>query len=283
MDPLRYCQDKVAPEGSTGYYTVLFQPPRHRNALLAFMALERELQEVVEECSEPAVAMHKLSFWREQLANLINGDASHPVCVTLLNSTRSGDARAVEDGVIDAVLLERLLRGVTERINLAQVPSIESLDSSCRETAGVVGECMAGIIAPGNTEVAGHNALAGAAVERVRLLQLPRRAGRPPHSGVPLEVLTRSGATPSQVDAGGDNEPLQALRRELLANARETVANALKSLGTNRGLAATRLRLGLTETRTLQRDGYEPDGSTGRSLPITLLWNAWRSRPRATH
>lgn len=271
MDPLRYCRDKAAPDGSTGYYTVLFQPPRHHNALLALLALERELQEVVEECSEPAVAHHKLAFWREQFANLLAGEASHPVCVAMLRSSAS---------TTDAGVLAKLLRGVAERINLAQIPNLAALDASCRATAGVVGECMAGIIAPGDANVAERNALAGAAVERVRLLRLPRRAGRPPHAGVPLELLTRSGATPSQVDARGNGEALQALRRELLENARDTVTAARTALPSTRGLAATRLRLGLSEAKKLLSSGYVSDGSAARPLPLSLLWSAWRSRPR---
>lgn len=224
MDPFRYCRDKAAPEGSTGYYTVLFQPQPQRDALLALMALERELQEVVEECSEPAVALHKLAFWREQLANVLAGEASHPVCVAMLHSGAS---------VTSAELLERLLRGVAERINLAQIPSEADLNASCRATAGVVGECMAGMIAPGDTQAAADNAVAGAAAERVRLLRLPRRAGRPPHSGIPMELLTQSGATPSQVDAGGSAQPLQTLRRELLRRALAALANARAALNGN--------------------------------------------------
>lgn len=271
MGPMHYCREKAAADGSTGYYTLIFQPLPQRDALLALLALERELQEVVEECSEPAVAFHKLAFWREQLANLLEGDASHPVCVALLRTGASATS---------AELLERLLLGVADRINVAQIASEADLDESCRATAGVLGECMAAIIAPGDTALAQDTATASAAAERVRLLGLPRRAGRPPHSSVPLELLTRSGATPAQVDAGGSGESLQTLRGELLRRARAALASARAELRSSRGLAATRLRLRSIEARSLQRSGYVSEGSARGPLPIALLWGAWRTRPR---
>jgi len=271
MDPYAYCRDKAAPEGSPGYYTVLFQPPAARAALLALLALERELQELVEDCSEPSVAEHKLGFWRQQLAGLAAGGASHPVARALADS--AGQA-------LDASLGEALLGGVRRRITTAQFRDAAELDESCARTAGLIGEAMARVVAPGDTQAARALERAAVAAERVRLLRLPRRAGLPPHTGIPLDALGGAGATPQQVDRGGSDPALAALRGELLGQARAALADARRALPVSRGLAATRLQMAEATLRALARSGYVEHGTARPPLPLALLWRAWRCRPR---
>lgn len=79
MTPDEYCHDKTVSSGSSFYYSFLFLPPQRRKALTAVYAFCREVDDVVDECSEPALARVKLQWWREDVSLAFSGQAQHPV------------------------------------------------------------------------------------------------------------------------------------------------------------------------------------------------------------
>jgi phytoene synthase len=269
VDPLEYCRGKSAPEGSSTYYASLFLEPSARAGVLALLALERELVEVVEECSDAAVAARKLAFWHEELGRGLDDRPRHPVTHAL---------RQHAPNALDAGDVQGLLQAVHERVTEPQVRDVSALDASARATAGRIARATARHLAPGDALEADSLEATAVALERVRLLCLPRRAGQPPHTGIPLPWLSAAGATPDEVDAGGDSPAAAALRRLLLDSAREGLLELDRALAGSRGFAVTRIRLGLCECRALQRSGYVEQGVARRPLPLVLLWHAWRLR-----
>ena len=83
MTPEQYVQDKAAASGSSFYYAFLFLPPPRRAAITAFYAFCREVDDVVDEVSDPGVAAAKLAWWQSEVAAQL-GRQAEP----------SGDARA---------------------------------------------------------------------------------------------------------------------------------------------------------------------------------------------
>ena len=83
IDAHQYCQDKAAKSGSSFYYSFLFLPKERRRANTALYAFCREVDDVVDECSDPGVARTKLAWWREEIARLYAGKAQHPVARAL--------------------------------------------------------------------------------------------------------------------------------------------------------------------------------------------------------
>ena len=79
MTPDEYCQDKAARSGSSFYYSFLFLPPPRRRAITALYAFCREVDDVVDESSDPTVAQTRLIWWRTEIARLFAGDPQHPV------------------------------------------------------------------------------------------------------------------------------------------------------------------------------------------------------------
>ena len=67
MTPEQYVQDKAAKSGSSFYYAFLFLPPPRRAAITAFYAFCREVDDVVDEVSDPGVAAIKLAWWRKEV------------------------------------------------------------------------------------------------------------------------------------------------------------------------------------------------------------------------
>src|SRR5438093_7977482 len=83
MTPDEYCQQKAAASGSSFYYSFLFLSPKRRRAITALYAFCREVDDVVDETSDPQVAGAKLAWRRAEIANLAAGKAQHPVSLAL--------------------------------------------------------------------------------------------------------------------------------------------------------------------------------------------------------
>ena len=77
--PDEYCQQKAAASGSSFYYSFLFLPAERRRAITALYAYCREVDDVVDEVSDPAVAQAKLAWWEGEVGELFAGRPTHPV------------------------------------------------------------------------------------------------------------------------------------------------------------------------------------------------------------
>lgn len=240
--------------------------------MLGLLALKCELEEVVERCSERAVAERKLAWWHEELAHAQDAAARHPVTTCL--GTHAPSALTAPD-------LLTLLTGIHHRIVQAQFRNTDALDASCRDTAGVIGRACARALATQADGCDDSLDALFAAGERVRLLCLPRRAGLPPHTGVALDLLAAADARPDDIDGGGNSPGAQRVRARLLAGASDALRTAHSQLRDRRGFAATWLHLARAQLRAIERGGYVSAGTARAPLPITLLLLAWRHRPRA--
>ena len=87
MTPEEYCQDKAAKSGSSFYYSFMFLPSDKRRAITALYAFCREVDDVVDECSDTNVARTTLSWWRGQVADIYSGKPQHPAVVLIKAQT----------------------------------------------------------------------------------------------------------------------------------------------------------------------------------------------------
>src|SRR5215471_6779991 len=83
MTPDEYCRQKAAQSGSSFYYSFMFLPPERRRAITALYAFCREVDDVVDETSEPGVAYAKLAWWRDQVRAIFGGVPQHSVALAL--------------------------------------------------------------------------------------------------------------------------------------------------------------------------------------------------------
>lgn len=83
MSPEQYVQEKAAASGSSFYYAFLFLPKPRRTAITAFYAFCREVDDVVDEVTDPGVAQTKLAWWQSEVAKSYAGQPSHPVMKAL--------------------------------------------------------------------------------------------------------------------------------------------------------------------------------------------------------
>ncbi len=137
MTPEQYVQDKAAGSGSSFYYAFMFLPAPRRAAITAFYAFCREVDDVVDETHDTAVAASKLQWWRKEVVQAYAGAPSHPVMRALMPLAAAyGIERPHLDAVIDGC-----------QIDLVQTRFLDypALQHYCHLVAGIVGEVAANI------------------------------------------------------------------------------------------------------------------------------------------
>ena len=70
VTPDEYCAQKAAASGSSFYYAFLFLPPERRRAITAVYAYCREVDDIVDEVTDTAVAHAKLAWWMQEIDRL---------------------------------------------------------------------------------------------------------------------------------------------------------------------------------------------------------------------
>ena len=137
MTPAQYVQQKAAQSGSSFYYAFLFLPPPRRAAITAFYAFCREVDDVVDEVADPAVAATKLQWWRKEVAEAYAGTPHHPVMQALMP--------LAADFGIEARHLNAVIEGCQVDLDQTRFLDYAGLQRYCHLVAGIVGEVAAGI------------------------------------------------------------------------------------------------------------------------------------------
>jgi phytoene synthase len=137
MTPQQYVQEKAASSGSSFYYAFLFLPPERRAAITAFYAFCREVDDVVDEVSDPGVANTKLAWWRNEVHQAFRGQPHHPVMQALQPLCATFG--------IEETLLQSVIEGCEMDLSQTRYLDHSSLNRYCHLVAGVVGEVSAKI------------------------------------------------------------------------------------------------------------------------------------------
>jgi phytoene synthase len=137
MTPEAYVQDKAAKSGSSFYYAFMFLPPPQRATITAFYAFCREVDDVVDEVSDPGVAATKLAWWRKEVAASFAGQPAHPVMKALMPH--------VADYAIQAAHLNAVIDGCQMDLEQTRFLDYAGLARYCHLVAGIVGEVAANI------------------------------------------------------------------------------------------------------------------------------------------
>jgi len=139
MSPDEYCQQKAGPVGSAEYYSLAFLPLPQRRALWALYAFCRELEEVVDESSDPQLAQRQLDWWRDQLAAVYSepSQASHPVSQALIEPVRAH--------ALPQELFSEFIDGMQMNLHQSRYADFKNLQLYCYRARGVVCRLMAEI------------------------------------------------------------------------------------------------------------------------------------------
>jgi phytoene synthase len=115
----------------------MFLPPQRRRAITALYAFCREVDDVVDECTDSALAQTKLAWWQQELARLYAGSPQHPVMRAL--------EPAIEPFGIKHEYLAEIIAGMQMDLSQNRYLDFPALEQYCHRVAGVVGLLAASI------------------------------------------------------------------------------------------------------------------------------------------
>ena len=277
IDPHQYCQDKAAASGSSFYYSFMFLPQERRRAITALYAYCREVDDVVDECTDPGVARTKLAWWRDEVARLYEGKPQHPV------------ARALADvikpyGITQDQLL-MVIDGMAMDLEYNRYPDFDTLKLYCHRVAGVVGLMSARIFGYTDPRTLEYAADLGLAFQLTNIIRDVGEDARRNRVYLPLDELAKAGLDATKIVHGNAQQEHGSAFRQLME---QQVARALATYD----LAFTKLPKQDRKTqlpgiimaaiyRTLleeiRADGCRVLTHRTSLTPVRKLWIAWKT------
>ncbi|MEJ7137643.1 presqualene diphosphate synthase HpnD [Amphibiibacter pelophylacis] len=166
MTPQDTAEQHLARSGSSFYYAFRFLPAAQREALTAFYAYCRVIDDVVDEVSDPGVASRKLAWWRQEVQRAFTPGGEpvqHPVMRALQPlCPRYG---------ITAEHLLALIEGCEMDIQQNRYLDFPGLARYCHLVAGVVGEVSALIFGQTNAATTAYAHKLGLALQLTNILR----------------------------------------------------------------------------------------------------------------
>jgi phytoene synthase len=271
VTPEEYCQQKAAASGSSFYYSFLFLPAERRRAITALYAFCREVDDVVDECSEVQLAQAKLGWWRAEVANLFAGKAQHPVTRAL--------APALGPFGITAARLEEIIAGMEMDLTQTRYLDFAALERYCYHVAGAVGLLAAGIFGYRDARTLEYARQLGTAFQLTNII---RDVGEDAIKGriyLPQDEMRRHGVSAADILARRHSEAFVALMREQARRAESFYARALAALpaadrrAQRPGLIMAAIYRALLEE--IERDGFRTLTHRVGLTPLRKFWIAW--------
>lgn len=198
-----YCQQKVAESGSSFYVAFLFLPAEKRQAIHALYAFCREVDDVVDECEDPAVAVAKLSWWRQEVALLEHGQPTHPVMIALK------DVRTRFDLPLE--YFNEIIDGMAMDLEYSRYPDFKSLSLYCYRVAGVVGLLSAEIFGVTDRKTLRYATELGTALQLTNIIRDVGEDARRGRIYMPVDELQRFNVPAADIMNGRETPEFKAL------------------------------------------------------------------------
>jgi phytoene synthase len=272
MTPQEYVQDKAAASGSSFYYAFLFLPRPRRAAITAFYAFCREVDDVVDEVSDPGVARTKLAWWRSEVAKSFRGQPEHPVMRALMP--------CVPDFGIEERQLQAVIEGCEMDLQQTRYLDFPSLQKYCHYVAGIVGEVAARIFGQTRTETTHYAHKLGLAFQLTNII---RDVGEDAMRGriyLPVDELQRFDVKASEIIDRRYSDRFKALMKFQADRARGYYGEALALLPSEDRRAQKPGLMMASIYRTLldeiERDGFQVLHQRVSLTPVRKFWLAWK-------
>ncbi|MDJ0872474.1 MAG: presqualene diphosphate synthase HpnD [Gammaproteobacteria bacterium] len=276
MTPAAYCQDKAARSGSSFYYSFLFLSPEQRRAITALYAFCREVDDVVDECSDAGLARTKLHWWRQEVARVFEASPEHPVGKELREALhRYPLAREHFEDIIDGMEMD---------LDQSTYATFKDLSLYCHRVAGVVGLMAAEIFGYANRHTQKYAHSLGMAFQLTNILRDVREDAGRGRVYLPQDELERFQVSASALNGPNDTDLTRALFAHQAERARAYYARALSLLpDEDRYRQRTGLIMAAIYQSTLaeiEKDGYRILEHRVVLTPLRKLWIAWSTALR---
>ncbi len=273
MSPDEYCQQKATQSGSSFYYSFLFLPLERRRAITALYAFCREVDDVVDDTNDEAIAHSKLSWWHQEVHAMLAGQPTHPVTRALQPhmSTYS----------LDGALLLAIIDGMAMDLNQNRYLDFIALKKYCWHVASAVGILSAGIFGMKNPQTKEFAEKLGLALQMTNIIRDVGEDARKGRIYLPVNELQQFKVTASDILNNRHSKEFEALMQFQFNRAQALYDDALQSLpaedrkAQRTGLIMASIYRALLDE--IQRDGFHVLSQRISLTPIRKLWLAWKT------
>lgn len=273
MTPDDYCQQKAAASGSSFYYSFLFLPPERRRAIMALYAFCREVDDVVDECQDPALASTKLAWWRQEVDRVAGGQPQHPVGQALQAAGKSFNLPAEQ-------LLE-IIDGMEMDLQQARYLDFKGLSMYCYRVASVVGLLAAEIFGFQDRQTLRYAHDLGMAFQLTNIIRDIGEDARRGRIYIPMDELKQFHVPAADILNGRYSDNFTALMQFQMERAERYYDQALAQLP---AIDRKSQRPGLimaaiyrTLLREIKAENYQVLHQRIALTPVRKLWIAWKT------
>jgi phytoene synthase len=204
MNPDLYCADKVKASGSSFASSFRFLDANRRQAMNALYAFCREVDDVVDECHEPAIAKAKLDWWRSEIESLETGiTGQHPVTQALADTRKHFNVPVEQLGEI--------IDGMQMDLEQSRYADFTQLQLYCHRAAGVVGLLAAEVFGYRDRHTLKYAHTLGLAFQLTNIIRDVGEDIRRDRIYLPQDELARFGVTENDLRQNRHDENFRAL------------------------------------------------------------------------
>ncbi|MCW8931116.1 MAG: presqualene diphosphate synthase HpnD [Gammaproteobacteria bacterium] len=276
MTPDEYCQEKTQHSGSSFYYSFLFLNDTQRQAMTALYAYCREVDDIVDECSDLSIAASKLNWWRGEIHNLFHDKPNHPVTLALKTALKHFPLK-------EKFFLE-LISGMEMDLHTTHYNTFNELSLYCYRVAGVVGLLTIEILGYKDSNTHEYAKNLGIALQLINILRDVKEDVERGRIYLPQEELMQFGVTQSMLTANRNTPQTLALFSFHADRATQYYKKAFDYLDTNdrytqrTGIIMAEIYFSLL--KKIQSQHYPVLEKRVRIAKLKKLWIAWTTARR---
>jgi 15-cis-phytoene synthase len=222
MTPQQYCHQKAAQSGSSFTLSFIFLPKNKRQAMTALYAFCREVDDVVDECTDFNVAQTKLNWWKNEIVNLYANTPQHPV-------TKALQPFVAEFSLAQEHFLE-IIDGMEMDLKFNRYEDFEQLQLYCYRVASLVGLLSAQIFGFSNHNTLKYAQDLGMAFQLTNIIRDVGEDARRGRIYLPLDELTKAGVSEEDILQSRESEAVKKLMEFQIARAENFYDKALLEL-----------------------------------------------------
>lgn len=273
MTPEQYCQHKAAQSGSSFYYSFLFLPTERRQAITALYAFCREVDDVVDENTDPQVARTSLAWWRSEIVRMMQDEPTHPVTRALSPHVKTYGLQ-MDD-------LVAIIDGMEMDLSQTRYLDFKGLEHYCWHVASVVGLLSARIFGLTDPRTLQYAEKLGLAFQLTNIIRDVGEDARRDRIYLPVSELQQFEVPASDILNAKHSDRFERLMRFQAERAQRYYDEAFALLpaqdrrAQRAGLIMAAIYRALLHE--IERDGFRVLQHRISLTPLRKLWIAWKT------
>ena len=222
MTPIEYCKQKAAQSASSFTVSFIFLPKTQRDAMTALYAFCREVDDVVDECTDFNVAQTKLNWWKSEVHNLYANTPQHPV-------TKALQPFISQFNLAQEHFLE-IIDGMEMDLKFNRYEDFKQLQLYCYRVASVVGLLSASIFGFKNRKTLKYAHDLGMAFQLTNIIRDVGEDARRGRIYLPLDELKKAKVSEDDILQSRESPAVKELIEYQIERAETYYDKALREL-----------------------------------------------------